>query len=63
MPIEPPDPHDILPDLRAILVTLQRLAVERPSDARVIGTLGHVAAAVAILDATTPPAAGSVQNA
>jgi hypothetical protein len=55
MPIEPPDPHDIRPDLARMLTILRGEVAKRPQDPRILGAMGHVAAALAILDAPTAP--------
>lgn len=53
MPIEPPDPHDITPTLARALAALRAAVARDPDDARTLIALGHVAAALAILDAPT----------
>src|SRR5262249_15119192 len=50
MPIEGPGPHDIGADLSRSLSALRMLAERCADDARVVGALGHVAAAVALLE-------------
>jgi hypothetical protein len=54
MPIEDPIPHGALDTLRTLLADLEGAAARFPDDARVLSVLGHVAAAEAILGATTP---------
>lgn len=51
MPIEGPDPHDITAALARTLAELRTLARASSPDPRILGALGHVAAAVALLEA------------
>lgn len=58
MPAEGPTPHGrILDTLRTALTELQRAAQSNPNDPLVLASIGHVAAAVAVLELSVSPEA------
>ncbi|MFT3768924.1 MAG: hypothetical protein QM820_26075 [Minicystis sp.] len=50
MPVTEPDPHYVLEDLRISLKALQESAARDPGNAQLLAAVGHLAAAVAVLE-------------